>query len=393
MSEMPQDKRCAREMKENTRKVLREVEMLRCQKCIIPANYPGAAFDNQGVCDFCGNYRRIEYRGAEALKSQILSYRSRQGASKYDCALGFSGGRDSTYLLFYLSEILKLKVLAFTIDNGNIPPETLENIRNITKSLSIDLITRKFPYLEKCFGHHLNAWLHKPSPAMITALCVGCRLGLAKGEYEFLQEHRIPVCIIGGTPFEGGGYKTDILRIPSNSKTKSSLILGYLHQAIRNPRWISNPYAFTAQAREFMACYGHIYDKELRRKGYVFILPFYEYIRWEEEKVMQTLNQLGWRKNSQTGSTWRGDCNIASLKLYLYKALLGYNDKDDSFSALIRDGQLTREEAVHRLKDEQYISEDIIKSTIEKAAINYGYFQQVMSKVCKISREDTLPEW
>ena len=357
--------------------------MLKCQKCIIPANYPESVFDNQGVCSFCRNHKRTEYQGPEALKGRILSYRNRGEPSKYDCALGFSGGRDSTYLLFYLSEILKLKVVAVTIDNGNMPPETIENVRNITKLLGIDLVTKKYPYLEKCFGHHLNAWLHKPSPAMITALCVGCRLGGAKGVYEFLLEHEVPVYIVGGTPFEAGGYKTALLRIPTNSRTKSSLILGYIHQVIRNPKWVSNPYAVTIQAKEFMAYYGHIYLKDLWRKGYVVISPFKKYIRWEETTVVHTLNQLGWRQNSQTGSTWRGDCDIASLKLYLYRTLLGYNDKDDSFSALIRDGQLTREEVVHRLGDEQYISEGIIKSTIEKTGVSYAYFQQVMDKAQK----------
>ena len=83
-------------------------------------------------------------------------------------------------------------------------------------------------------------------------------------------------------------------------------------------------------------------------------------------------------KNSQTGSTWRGDCDIALLKSYLYKTLLGYNDKDDSLSDLIRDGQITREDALQKLESEQYISESAIKNIVEKNGINYGYFQEVL---------------
>lgn len=357
--------------------------MLRCQKCIIPTNYPESVFDNQGVCTFCRNHKKREYQGPEALKDRILSYRNRRRSLTYDCALGFSGGRDSTYLLFYLSQILKLRVVAFTIDNGYIPPETKGNIRNITKLLGIDLVTKKYSYLEECFGHHLRAWLRKPSPAMISALCVGCRLGLAKGAYELLLKHDVPVYISGGTPFEVGGYKTDLLRIPQSSKTKSSLIRGYIHQVLRNPRWVSNPYAVTIQAKEFMSYYGRIYAKELQRKGHVSISPFYGYIRWQEKIIADTLNQLGWQRNSKTGSTWRGDCDVAGLKLYLYRTLLGYSDKDDSFSALIRDGQLTREEAMHRLGHEQHVSEGNIKSTVEKTGASYVEFQQVMDKAQK----------
>lgn len=351
--------------------------MQRCQKCIMPANYPQIMFDNEGVCNFCINQRKIEYQGAEALKSKILSYRRVSGSSKYDCAVGFSGGRDSSYLLYYLSKVLNLNVIAFTIDNGNIPPETQQNIKNTAKLLNIKVIIKHYPYLENCLTHHLKAWLQKPSATMITALCVGCRLGIAKGEYKLLQEYQIPVYISGGTPFEGNNYKTTLLRIPQNNKKKASLILGYIFQVIQNPKWISNPYAFFIQANEFMAYYGRRYKKKLRLKGYITISPFWRYIKWEEKKIIDTIeNELGWIKNSQTGSTWRGDCDIALLKSYLYKTLLGYNDKDDSLSDLIRDGQITREDALQRLESEQYISESVIKNIVEKNGINYGYFQE-----------------
>jgi hypothetical protein len=358
---------------------MQTVQMQRCRKCIMPVNYPRIIFDNEGVCNFCTNQKRIEYQGAEALKSKILSYRNIGGGSKYDCALGFSGGRDISYLLYYLSKVLNLNVIAFTIDNGNLPPDTQQNIKNITGLLNVDLVTKRYPYLENCFRHHLKAWLHKPTPAMIASLCVGCRLGLGKGRYELLQEYQIPVYISGGTPFEGNQYKTNLLRISPNSKTKSSLILGYIFQVSKNVRWISNPYAFSIQAKEFMAFYGRSYNKKLQRKGYITISPFYRYIKWDETKILDTIeNELGWRKNSQTGSTWRGDCDIALLKLYLYKKSLGYNDKDDSLSDLIRDGQITREDALRRLEVEQYISESVIKNIVEKNGINYGCFQEVI---------------
>jgi hypothetical protein len=351
----------------------------------MPGNYPRIMIDKEGVCNFCKNYKKIEYyKGAEALKNKILSYRNMLGSSIYDCAVGFSGGRDSTYLLFYLSKVLNLKMIAFNIDVGNVPVETRQNIENITKLLNIDLVTKRYPYHENCFRHHLKAWLHRPSPAMIGVLCAGCKLGVAEGVYKLIQEYQIPVYISGGTPFEGNSYKTDLLRINQNSKTNSSLILGYFLQIVKNVKWIINPYAVCIQAKEFMAHYGHRYKKKLRRKGYIGILPYFQYLRWEEKKIIDTIeNELGWSKNNQTGSTWRGDCNIALLKLYLYKTLLGYNDKDDSLSDLIRDGQITREEALQRLEGEQYISESVIKNIMKKYGINYLFFQNVIGGLKK----------
>ena len=30
--------------------------MIRCNKCILPVNYPGIRFDRNGVCNYCKDY-------------------------------------------------------------------------------------------------------------------------------------------------------------------------------------------------------------------------------------------------------------------------------------------------------------------------------------------------
>jgi hypothetical protein len=130
------------------------------------------------------------------------------------------------------------------------------------------------------------------------------------------------------------------------------------------------------QAREFIVHKRRTYRRRAHRKGHDFIGPFYRYIKWDERELTRVLSDIGWKQNRDTGSTWRGDCEIASLKLYLYHALLGYNDKDDALSALIRDGQLTREEASRRLEAEQYISEDAIAVLVNRAGVPYREFRR-----------------
>jgi hypothetical protein len=140
----------------------------------------------------------------------------------------------------------------------------------------------------------------------------------------------------------------------------------------------------SVQAKEFRVYYGRQYRKKLRKRGYHFLSPFYRFIKWDEKIILETLeNELGWRKHSLSGSTWRGDCDIALLKLYLYKLCLGYNDKDDYLSELVRDGQITRESALHRLESEQYISESVIKHLVESQGINYSDFQEVVRGINK----------
>ena len=40
--------------------------MKRCKRCVLPESYPGITFNEEGVCNFCLNYRDIEYLGDEA---------------------------------------------------------------------------------------------------------------------------------------------------------------------------------------------------------------------------------------------------------------------------------------------------------------------------------------
>ena len=61
--------------------------------------------------------------------------------------------------------------------------------------------------------------------------------------------------------------------------------------------------------------------------------------------------------------------------------MLGFNDKDDGLSCLIRDNQITREEAIKRIKKEGEIPERVIKEIIEKLGLNYSDFQGALEKV------------
>ena len=357
--------------------------MERCTKCILPENYPGIKFHKDGICNHCVTYRERKYLGDKALKEKIESFLEdkRDRNKNYDCLLGFSGGRDSSYLLYYLTKKLSLNVLAYCADNGFIPEQTKLNMKNMTDILDVKLVVEENDRLKRCLRHHILSWMHRPSPAMIGVLCTGCRLGMDLGILNCATKNRIPVIIMGGTPFEGQGYKQSIMGINPSSGGHSSFILGYLSHTIRNPKWILNRTCFITQLKEY---YYHYYRKIIRKtnKDILRISPFRFYIRWENNEVVSTIkNELGWEKNPNIESTWRGDCDVALLKLYLYKKTLGFNDKDDGLSSLIRDGQITRKEALERLKEEGEIPEETIEEIFDNLGLNYPDLQLALRKV------------
>jgi amino acid adenylation domain-containing protein len=108
-------------------------ENTRCAACLLPAGYPDLRLDEQGVCNYCHRYENDREQAKKYFKSsdefrELMDRAKETKGSQYDCLLLYSGGKDSTYVLYRLVE-LGLKVLAFTFDNGYISQTAFENIK------------------------------------------------------------------------------------------------------------------------------------------------------------------------------------------------------------------------------------------------------------------------
>jgi hypothetical protein len=348
----------------------------RCTRCLLPENYPGITFNQVGVCNHCTGYKERNYLGGDVLKKDIESLlnKKKDRNKEYDCIVSLSGGRDSSYLLYYLVKKLNLKVLAYSVDNGFIPEQTIMNMENMCQILNTKLVIEKHDFLEKCVSHHISSWLHRPTPAMIGVLCTGCRLGLTMYLLNFAKKNKIHIIFSGGTPFEGSQYKRNIVKINPNGRIWS-FVAGYLFQLVKNPRWVLNRDSFIIQIKEFYYYFYPGKRKLAKRMGISIISPFAFHIKWDEKEVLSTIKgELGWRQNPDLKSTWRGDCEIAILKDYLYKKALRFNDKDDSLSCLVRDGQINRNEALERLEIEGKIPNDVLETLFEKIGVDYSTF-------------------
>ena len=104
--------------------IRKDISYKRCSRCISDSTCPGIKFDQNGVCNFCHLHDKwvVEYpndeRGEEKL-SRIMKKIIRDGkGNKFDCVVGISGGRDSTYLLHLIVKKYKLRPLAMHFNDG-----------------------------------------------------------------------------------------------------------------------------------------------------------------------------------------------------------------------------------------------------------------------------------
>lgn len=77
--------------------------MKRCIECNLPETHETIAFDSEGVCNICSNQdtkENIDWNKKKKLLDDLVEeYR---GKHDYDCLIPFSGGKDSTWTLYYL---------------------------------------------------------------------------------------------------------------------------------------------------------------------------------------------------------------------------------------------------------------------------------------------------
>ena len=118
-----------------------------CSKCIYDERVSSIDFDEDGVCNYCkqieslsAEYGTGEAKGeAELLRIFDKIKKSGKG-KKYDCAIGVSGGTDSSYML-YLAKKHGLRPLAVHYDNTWNTSIATQNIRKVLSALDIDLYT------------------------------------------------------------------------------------------------------------------------------------------------------------------------------------------------------------------------------------------------------------
>lgn len=98
--------------------------MKECKICLLSEgnNYP-ITFNEEGICNYCQEYyNKIKLLGDKDLREKILKTKLNEilqygKNKKYPCILGVSGGVDSSYLAYWLTQH-NIKPLIIHFDNG-----------------------------------------------------------------------------------------------------------------------------------------------------------------------------------------------------------------------------------------------------------------------------------
>ena len=333
----------------------------RCTKCVLPETTPHIIFDDNGVCNYCKTYKKFKPYGESSLLDILNKYRSK--SNKYDCIVNISGGRDSAYTLLKMKKDYDLRVLALNYKNPFTDDQAIKNIDNIVRILKVDLI--RFSHTSKihesCFRNNLISWFKHPSPAMVPMMCIGCKI-IWKKILEIAKIYGINLIINGGNPYEYTSFKKELLDVSSSeslSATYHKYAKGLMKESLVNIPYLSLRY-LPVLVKGFLFNNQYSVGSQILGKN-IDMIDLFHFIQWNEHKIISRIkNELKWDYPHYLGSSWRFDCKIGHLKDYMYMKTLGMTKKDDFYAKMVREGLMTRDQAIMRLNNENKIHLDIV---------------------------------
>jgi hypothetical protein len=316
-----------------------------CTVCILPDTAPGVRFNADGVCSVCEAAARVPAAGPHSGRAdderQVLeAFVARRRWDRYDCLCLYSGGKDSTYMLYALAKHLKLRVLALTLDNWFISPQTHANIKSTLQRLET-----------------VDHMLFKPSWSVVQKSMqagFGFEPGTPLGDKAYVVGHACLSCFGLITAYAGKlAMEKGIRNIVAGTTP------GQMHQ--KSARNLADRYKNAAQAfrgltlplMQDLSSRGDDLKRTFRislrdrlKAVRLNLVPFYDHVRYDEARILDVVTkELGWVRPRDTDSC-STNCQLNALGVYVHRKRYGLSPYVFPLAHDVRAGLMTREEAL-----------------------------------------------
>lgn len=356
----------------------------RCKKCLLPDTMPFIAFDGDGVCNYCHNYKiRNKPKPKEQLFELVEPYRRTDGR---DCIVPFSGGRDSCYALHLIVEELKMKPITYTYDWGMVTDLGRRNISRMVAEMGVEniIVAADITKKRQNIKMNLKAWLNSPNLGMISILTAGDKHFFQHLE-TIKKQTGISLNLWGTSPLEVTHFKAGFLGIPpdfAEEKVYSSGLARQLrYQKLRLKAMLQNPGYFNSSLWDTYS--GEYYRSVMAKTDYFHV---FDYWTWDERVVDQTLAMYDWEKAEDTTTTWRIGDGTAAFYNYIYHTVAGFTEHDTFRSNQIREGQITREEALGLVRQENRPRYANIKWYLDAIGMDYEDTIRTINQIPRLYR-------
>jgi len=314
-----------------------------CINCVMDTSDDNIKFDDNGVCDHCHDFENnvkphwhTDDSGRKALNQIIERIKVEGKGKEFDCILGLSGGVDSSYMLHLAVKEFGLHPLVFHVDGGWNSELAVHNINVLIDKLGVELYTEVINWEEmrdfqlaffKSGVPHLDI---PQDHAFIATL------------YNFADKYKIKYILNGGNlstecvqyPMQWFYYGTDMVHNNDIKRKFGTIKMG------------TYPTSSIFRHKIYLK-----YFKGIRR---VTPLNYVPYVKGDALSFLE--KEYGWKAYPQKHFESRF---TKFYEGYWLPERFGYDTRRVQFSSLILTGQMTREEAIERLKAPAYDPETI----------------------------------
>ena len=323
-----------------------------CSKTIMDTSDPNIVFDKDGISDYYHNFHETikpnwhtDERGYKELVATAEKIKADGKNRDFDCIIGLSGGLDSSYAAYVAKEIMGLRPLIFHVDAGWNTDQAVGNIEKLINGLGLDLYTEVIDWEE--MKDLQVAFLRSQIPdqdlpqdyAFFSAL------------YKFARKHKINYVITGSNfsteccrePEEWGGYAGIDRRLVND-----------IHGKFGKTPLTSFPIVDIISYKIF---YRYILGMKVFKP--LNLVPF---VKEEAEKLLE--EKFGWEKFKHKHHESRF---TRFYEDYWLPRKFGFHKRRAHFSSLVLTGQMTREDALDRIKKPE-LSEQFLQQEFEYVA-------------------------
>jgi amino acid adenylation domain-containing protein len=322
-----------------------------CVECGLPDNYPDTEFDSAGVCNTCREFSELRARFRSYFKTpaelhKIADHARQAKTSEYDCIVLYSGGKDSTYMLYKLVKEYGLRPLVFSLDNGYISEEAKENMRRVTEALGVDLVFGQTPHMNVIFADSLKRHSN---------VCNGCYKVIYTLSINMARQKGIRYIFTGLS--RGQLFETRL----------SDMFQARIFDDVAIDRTVL---AARKAYHRFEDAVTQLMDVKVFEDDNIFddiqLVDFYRYVDVPLQQMYTYLEQNApWIRPSDTGRST--NCLINDVGIYIHKRERGFHNYALPYSWDVRMGHKTRAEAIDELND------DIDEKKVHRIMDEIGY--------------------
>ncbi len=327
-----------------------------CKRCLMDTSIQDLYFNAEGVCKYCLIHDFLEHAKPvnEQRVNQLIEKIKREGKhNKYDCIVGISGGRDSSYLL-YTAVKLGLRPLAVHFDNGWNTETAVANMHKLLRKLGIELETtvadwEEFKTLQKSF---LKASV--PDADIPTDFAIYSVL------YEMASKHNIKYIL------NGHSFRTEGTVPISWTYMDGKYILDVLRRHSSRNKITSFP---------ILSMSRYVYLSLFKRIKEVRLLEMINYQKAEADA--QLTHQFDWH---YYGGHHQENNYTKFIQTYYLPVKFNIDKRIVEYSTLIRTGKLSRKEASEKPR-QQLSKDDLLNLTLfvlKKLEISSEEFKHIM---------------